>query len=142
MKGIAPQGANKSNLALLGYVSATGIMLGSLVWVFNGSNGKELSSSLIVSLVLSFLATGVILIRKKFDTIGKQLLAVFIFTALSIGLTILAKSLGLKNSNILASILPWSNIGGILSLVTLVILWFYEKIKTQFQIGFRDDSEN
>ena len=108
-------------------------MLGGLVWVSRGSNGKELFSILIVSLVLSFLAAGLILIRRKFDTIGKQLLAAFIFTALSIGLTILVQGLGLKNSNILASILPWSNIVGILSLVALVILWLLEKIKKKFQ---------
>ena len=133
LSAISPQKANKSNFALFGYISAVGILLGGVAWVVGGSKGKELLLYLAMSLVMSFMATGLILVRKKFDSIGKQLLAVFIFTALSIGLGILFSSLeATKNSDYL-KIFGITNIGGILCLMTLVILWVLEKIRTKFQ---------
>ena len=101
-----------------------------MAWVAGGSKGEELLIFFTMSLVMSFMATGVILVRKNFDSIGKQLLAVFIFTALSIGLTVLFASLeATKNSDFLG-IFAVTNIGGILCLMTLVILWVLEKIRT------------
>ena len=134
LSAITPQKANKSNLALFGYISAVCILLGGVVWVLQGSKGEELLTALAVPLVISFMATGVILVRKKFDSIGMQLLAVFIFTALSIGLTVLLSSLEqTKNSDFLPTVFFITNIGGILCLMTLVILWVLEKIQTKLQ---------
>lgn len=131
---ICPQEANKSNLVLLAYISAIGMLLGSVVWALEGSKGEELLSVLAISLVMSFMAAGIIIIRKKYNEIGRQLLAVSIFTALSIGLTVLFSSLELtKNSDFLPTVFFITNIGGILSLATLVILWLLGKIKTKFQ---------
>lgn len=130
LSSISPKGANTSNLAMFGYVSATGILIGCLAWIFKGNIGKEFLFYLIISLVLGFLATGIILVRKKFDTIGKQLLAVFIFTVASMGLTFLIDPRNNENLKIIFFI---CNIGGILSLMTLVVLWFLEKIKMKFQ---------
>ncbi len=133
LSAITPQKANKSNLALFGYISAVGMLLGSVVWVLQGSKGEELLFYLAITLVMSFMATGVILVRKKFDSIGMQLLAVFIFTALSIGLTVLFSSLELTKNSDYLKIFGITNIGGILCLMTLVILWVLEKIQTKLQ---------
>ena len=130
---ISPQKANKSSLVLLAYISAVGMLLGSVVWVYKGSKGGELLPALAISLVMSFMATGVILVRRKFDSIGMQLLAVFIFTALSIGLTVLFSSLELTKNSDYLKILPIANIGGILCLMTLVIYWVLRKIQTKLQ---------
>ena len=130
---ISPQKANKSNLALFGYIPAIGILLGGVAWVVGGSKGEELLFYLAMSLVMSFMATGVILVRKKFDSVGLQLLAVFIFTALSIGLTVLFSSLELTKNSDYLKIFGITNIGGILCLMTLVIYWILEKIRTKFQ---------
>ena len=130
---ISPQKANKSTLALFGYISAVTILLGVVVWVLEGSKGEELLFYLAITLVMSFMATGVILVRKKFDSVGLQLLAVFIFTALSIGLTVLFSSLELTKNSDYLKIFGITNIGGILCLMTLVTLWVLEKIRTKFQ---------
>lgn len=133
LSAISPQKANKSNLVLLAYITAVGMLLGSVAWVLQGSKGEELLAALAISLVMSFMATGVIIVRRKFDSIGKQLIAVFIFTALSIGLGILFSSLEpTKNSDFLP-IFGFTAIGGVLCLMTLVIFWVLEKIQTKFQ---------
>ena len=134
LSAISPQEANKSSLVLLAYISAVGMLLGSVVWFLQGSKGEELLFYLAITLVMSFMATGVILVRKKFDSIGMQLLAVFIFTALSIGLTVLLSSLEqTKNSDFLPTVFFITNIGGILCLMTLVILWVLGKIQKKLQ---------
>lgn len=130
---ISPQKANKSNLVLLAYITAVGMLLGSVAWVLQGSKGEELLTALAISLVMSFMATGVIIVRRKFNSLGMQLLAVFIFTALSIGLTVLFSSLELTKNSDYLKILPIANIGGILCLMTLVIYWVLRKIQTKLQ---------
>ena len=130
---IPPQKANKSNLVLLAYITAVSMLLGSVAWVLQGSKGEELLTALAISLVMSFMATGVIIVRRKFNSIGMQLLAVFIFTALSIGLTVLFSSLELTKNSDYLKIFGITNIGGILCLMTLVIYWVLEKIRTKFQ---------
>ena len=133
LSAISPQEANKSSLVLLAYISAVGMLLGSVVWVYKGSKGGELLPALAISLVMSFMATGVIIVRRKFNSLGMQLLAVFIFTALSIGLTVLFSSLELTKNSDYLKILPIANIGGILCLMTLVIYWVLRKIQTKLQ---------
>ena len=140
---ICPQEANKSSLVLLAYISAVSMLIGSVVWVIQGSKGEDLLTTLAISLVMSFMATGVILVRRKFDSIGKQLLAVFIFTVLSIGLGILFSSLGPTKNSDFRHIFGFSTIGGILCLMTLVILWVLEKIQSggrNFKSEMKKDS--